>query len=139
MPVARRAPPNVLDASRDNLLDRFARLDRDGRYSSPIASPTKRFFTMLGTLVGGRVSVPTIDGQRDIKVPPGSGDGTVLRMAGYGVPGEDGARGDQLVTLALELPDALDDAARAELERALAAAALTFPASRRFEEQIDES
>ncbi|MCA9517813.1 MAG: DnaJ domain-containing protein [Myxococcales bacterium] len=90
-------------------------------------------------LVGGRVSVPTIDGQRDIKVPPGSGDGTVLRMAGYGVPGEDGARGDQLVTLALELPDALDDAARAELERALAAAALTFPASRRFEEQIDES
>lgn len=42
---------------RGNLLDRFAQLDRDGRYSSPIASPAKRFFTMLGTLVGGRVSV----------------------------------------------------------------------------------
>lgn len=42
---------------RENLLDRFARLDRHGRYSSPIASPAKRFFTMLGTLVGGRVSV----------------------------------------------------------------------------------
>lgn len=42
---------------RGNLLDRFARLDRDGHYSSPIASPTQRFFTMLSTLVGGRLSV----------------------------------------------------------------------------------
>lgn len=40
-----------------HLLDRFAHVDADGNYSSPIASPTKRFFTMLGTLVGGRVSV----------------------------------------------------------------------------------
>lgn len=40
-----------------NLLDRFAQIDADGQYQSPIASPAKRFFTMLGTLVGGRVSV----------------------------------------------------------------------------------
>ena len=40
-----------------NLLDRFASVAADGTYTSPIASPTKRFFTMLGTLVGGRVSV----------------------------------------------------------------------------------
>jgi acyl-CoA oxidase len=39
-----------------NLLDRFARID-DGRYASPIASPERRFFAMLGTLVGGRISV----------------------------------------------------------------------------------
>ncbi len=42
---------------RRNLLDRFASVAADGTYTSPIASPTKRFFTMLGTLVGGRVSV----------------------------------------------------------------------------------
>lgn len=42
---------------RSNLLDRFAQVEADGTYSSPIASPTKRFFVMLGTLVGGRVSV----------------------------------------------------------------------------------
>jgi acyl-CoA oxidase len=41
----------------DNLLDRFASIDRDGAYASPIASPDRRFFTMLGTLIGGRVSV----------------------------------------------------------------------------------
>lgn len=42
---------------RENLLDRFATVDSEGLYESPILSPSKRFFTMLGTLVGGRVSV----------------------------------------------------------------------------------
>ena len=42
---------------RENLLDRFATVDAEGHYESPILSPSKRFFTMLGTLVGGRVSV----------------------------------------------------------------------------------
>jgi acyl-CoA oxidase len=40
----------------DNLLDRFATIT-DGTYASPIASADKRFFTMLGALIGGRVSV----------------------------------------------------------------------------------
>jgi len=42
---------------RENLLDRFAWINDDGVYRSPIASPAKRFFTTLGTLVGGRVAV----------------------------------------------------------------------------------
>lgn len=41
----------------DNLLDRFATIAPDGRYDSPISSPDRRFFTMLGTLIGGRISV----------------------------------------------------------------------------------
>jgi len=44
-------------APRDALLDRFGTVARDGAYSSPIANETRRFFTMLGTLVSGRVSV----------------------------------------------------------------------------------
>jgi acyl-CoA oxidase len=42
---------------RDALLDRFGKVAPDGTYSSPIESETRRFFTMLGTLVSGRVSV----------------------------------------------------------------------------------
>ncbi len=42
---------------RENLLDRFAKVDRQGRYSSPIQNPSKRFFTMIGTLVMGRISL----------------------------------------------------------------------------------
>lgn len=41
----------------DNLLDKYASVSEEGEYSSPIASEGKRFFTMLGTLVGGRVSI----------------------------------------------------------------------------------
>lgn len=44
--------------SRENLLNRFGDIDENGKYSSPIESPSRRFFTMLGTLVGGRVCVP---------------------------------------------------------------------------------
>ena len=42
---------------RTNLLDRFASVSADGAYSSDIESQGRRFFTMLGTLVQGRVSV----------------------------------------------------------------------------------
>ncbi|WP_183095722.1 acyl-CoA dehydrogenase family protein [Nocardioides stalactiti] len=42
---------------REALLDRFARVTEDGRYESEIENANKRFFTMLGTLVQGRVCV----------------------------------------------------------------------------------
>lgn len=42
---------------RTALLDRFARIDDDGTYRSDIPSRARRFFTTIGTLVGGRVSV----------------------------------------------------------------------------------
>ncbi|MGH3356858.1 MAG: acyl-CoA dehydrogenase [Nocardioidaceae bacterium] len=42
---------------RENLLNRYGDVDADGRYSSPVDNPSRRFFTMLGTLVQGRVSV----------------------------------------------------------------------------------
>ena len=42
---------------RENLLDRFGKVTADGSYRSPIASPGRRFFTMLGTLVAGRISI----------------------------------------------------------------------------------
>lgn len=42
---------------RENLLSRYASVTSEGEYESPIASPSRRFFTMLGTLVGGRIAV----------------------------------------------------------------------------------
>jgi acyl-CoA oxidase len=42
---------------REAMLDRYAQVAEDGTYSSPIENETRRFFTMLGTLVQGRVSV----------------------------------------------------------------------------------
>ena len=42
---------------RTNLLNRYADVTEDGRYRSDIENPDRRFFTMLGTLIQGRVSV----------------------------------------------------------------------------------
>ena len=42
---------------RENLLDRYASVSPEGEYTSAIENPAKRFFTMLSTLIQGRVSV----------------------------------------------------------------------------------
>jgi len=42
---------------RENLLNKYADVAPDGTYSSPIENDNRRFFTMLGTLVRGRVTV----------------------------------------------------------------------------------
>lgn len=42
----------------ENMLDRFAQVNEAGEFVSPIPSDNRRFFTMLGTLVGGRIGIP---------------------------------------------------------------------------------
>lgn len=42
---------------RKNLLNKYGDITEDGSYHSEIGNPNKRFFTMLGTLVGGRICV----------------------------------------------------------------------------------
>ncbi|HEU5291637.1 MAG TPA: acyl-CoA dehydrogenase [Cyclobacteriaceae bacterium] len=43
---------------KDEMLDKFAGVSDDGKFVSPISSDNRRFFTMLGTLVGGRIGIP---------------------------------------------------------------------------------
>jgi len=42
---------------RVNLLNKFGDVAADGTYSSPIDNPSRRFFTMIGTLIRGRICV----------------------------------------------------------------------------------
>lgn len=42
---------------RENLLNKYGDITPEGTYHSDIENPSKRFFTMLGTLVGGRICV----------------------------------------------------------------------------------
>lgn len=48
---------NQVKVPRANLLDNYGEIKDDGSYYSAIKNPNKRFFTMLGTLVGGRICV----------------------------------------------------------------------------------
>jgi DnaJ-class molecular chaperone len=59
-------------------------------------------------LLGAKVKVPTVDGPVMVAVPKGSSSGKTLRLKAKGFTGKDGARGDQLVTLMVEVP--ADDA-----------------------------
>ena len=43
---------------REDMLDRYASVNDLGQFESPITSDNRRFFTMLGTLVGGRIGIP---------------------------------------------------------------------------------
>jgi DnaJ-class molecular chaperone len=63
---------------------------------------------------GAKVKCPTVDGAVMLTIKPGSGGGTVLRLAGKGWTKKSGKvidgkpeRGDQLVTLEVQLPDDL--------------------------------
>lgn len=48
---------NNVKVPRDMLLNRYADVDAEGTYTSDIESKAKRFFTMIGTLVTGRIFV----------------------------------------------------------------------------------
>lgn len=48
---------NHVRIPRTNLLNRYGNVDENGVYTSDISSPGRRFFTMIGTLVQGRVSL----------------------------------------------------------------------------------
>lgn len=60
---------------------------------------------------GAKVKVPTVDGPVMLTVAAGSGSGKVLRLKGKGFSRKGGGRGDQLVALAIQLPDDLADLA----------------------------
>lgn len=53
---------------------------------------------------GGKVKVPTVDGPVLLGIPAGASAGKTLRLRGKGFSGKDGRRGDQLVTLQIDLP-----------------------------------
>ena len=66
-------------------------------------------------LNGAKVKVPTVDGAVMLTVAPGSSSGRTLRLKGRGFTRKDGTRGDQLITLQIEIPaEDLDLKARLE-------------------------
>lgn len=67
--------------------------------------------TLKEAVEGGKVKAPTVDGAVMLNVPAGSTSGRTLRLKGKGFHRKGGERGDQLVTLMVDVPD--DEALRA--------------------------
>lgn len=71
--------------------------------------------TLDEAVKGGKVKVPTVDGPVMLGVTAGASSGKTLRLRGRGFTGKDGQRGDQLVTLQIDVP-ADDPAIKALVE-----------------------
>ncbi len=71
-------------------------------------------------LLGGEVSVPTLEGPADLKIPAGTQPETRFRLRGRGFPRPRGtSRGDLLITVHVEIPKSLNGRERELVREAL--------------------
>lgn len=89
---------------------RFARRGPDLWHRAEIEVPD----AVLGTLL----TVPTLEDETTLRIPPGTQPNQVFRITGRGLPRpRGGGRGDMLVTVTVRIPDQLDEAERELYER----------------------
>jgi molecular chaperone DnaJ len=87
----------------------FQRRERDIHMLLPVS--------FARAVLGAEVTVPTIDGEQRLKIPPGTQSGTSIRLRGLGVPAlNGGARGDQFVTVQVLTPTKLSNEQRRLIE-----------------------
>jgi len=63
----------------------------------------------MDAILGASLKVPVVDGEVTIKVPPGTQPEQVMRLKGNGAPvlGDTNKRGDQYVTMKIEIPSSI--------------------------------
>ena len=91
----------------------FTRLGDDIHLTVPVTVPEAS--------LGAKVDVPTIDGRAQLKIPPGTQSGQKLRLRERGVENAQrpDQRGDQIVTVEVQVPTLSDERSR-EIMRELA-------------------
>ncbi|HEU0189679.1 MAG TPA: acyl-CoA dehydrogenase [Mycobacterium sp.] len=82
---------------RENLLNKFGDVEADGSYHSPIDSTGRRFFTMIGTLIRGRVTVGGSAGAA-ARVALDIASRYALQRRQFSAPGDDGD-GDEVLIM----------------------------------------
>ena len=64
--------------------------------------------------LGDSVTVPTLDGERQITIPPGTQSGAIFRLRGLGIPQLRGnGRGDELIVTQVDIPKHLSEEQKA--------------------------
>jgi len=79
-------------------------LERDGNNLIAVVPIT---FTQAA--LGTTIDVPSLDGTKQLKIPPGTQYGNLFRIRGQGLPDlRSGRTGDQLVQITIETPSNLN-------------------------------
>ncbi len=73
--------------------------------------------TFVEATLGAEVDIPTLDGKVRLRIPPGTPGGKVFRVSGRGIERANGAKGDLLVTVEVQIPTELTDEQRNLLEK----------------------
>jgi molecular chaperone DnaJ len=127
-------PAGIADEQRIRLSGRGHAGERGGRpgdlYVVVRVAPDERFVRDGNDLVtvidlpapqaalGAKVSVPTLDGEDEIEIEPGTQPGTVITMRGKGMPSlRRGRRGDQRVVVNVMVPRHLNSEQRELLQQ----------------------
>jgi DnaJ-class molecular chaperone len=55
-------------------------------------------------VLGAKIRMPTPEGMVSLSIPPGTASGKMFRLKGRGFRKLDGTRGDQLVTVQIDIP-----------------------------------
>jgi molecular chaperone DnaJ len=127
-------PAGIADEQRIRLTGRGHAGERGGRpgdlYVLVHVTPDERFVRDGNDLVtvidlpapkaalGARVTVPTLDGDEELEIEPGTQPGAVITLRGKGMPSlRRGRRGDQRVVVNVTIPRKLNAEQRELLER----------------------
>lgn len=88
---------------------RFKRIGSDLIYELPLK--------LTDAILGAKILVPTLDGEREIEIPNGTQDGDQIKLRGHGVHGS--RNGDQVMKVKIQIPKKIKGRAK-ELVRQLA-------------------
>ena len=95
------APPGDL-----YVLVQVAADDRFERHGQDLVSVVEVPATLA--MVGGKITVPTLEGEREVEIPAGAQRGETVKLSGLGLPSLRGRRrGDQHVVADIVVPTGL--------------------------------
>lgn len=110
----------------------FTRDGQDLRCTLPVTFPQ--------AALGAMVEVPTLEGTAKLRIPAGTQPAQELRLRGKGMPRFGGyARGDQIVTVSLEVPTKLSEEQKALISQlATSLGTETHPQQKTFFEKLKD-
>lgn len=113
--------------------DIFERQGNDITCDVPISFPQ--------AILGATIRVPTLKGEADLKVPPGTQSGTLFRLRGLGIPDVRGyQKGDQMVRVQVETPTKLTREQRDLIQRFQEISdEQSYPLHKRFMDKVKKS
>lgn len=77
---------------------------------------TEQKIKLTQAIIGGDITLKSLDGDLIVSIPEGTNNGDVLRVKGKGVPHSSGRRGDLFIKITIDMPKKLSKEAKKAIE-----------------------